>query len=99
MISSCYCFVSVIPHHFCYFSDDPVYMPHEAQLQEYIKSDYGLVFMGTNLNVCQRPWSFGQVCNNRQDATIMNGLCIITDGQNAAGFSLCFIMCSMSLGS
>ncbi|XP_062248285.1 protein-glutamine gamma-glutamyltransferase 5-like [Platichthys flesus] len=43
-----------------WLQDDPVYMPHEAQLQEYIKSDYGLVFMGTNLNVCQRPWSFGQ---------------------------------------
>ncbi|XP_034447635.1 protein-glutamine gamma-glutamyltransferase 5-like [Hippoglossus hippoglossus] len=43
-----------------WLKDDPVYMPHEAQLQEYIKSDYGLVFMGTNLNVCQRPWSFGQ---------------------------------------
>ncbi|XP_019944411.2 protein-glutamine gamma-glutamyltransferase 2-like [Paralichthys olivaceus] len=43
-----------------WLKDDPVYMPQEDQRQEYIKSDYGVVFMGTNLNVCQRPWSFGQ---------------------------------------
>ncbi|KAK2851064.1 hypothetical protein Q5P01_007340 [Channa striata] len=39
---------------------DPVYMPLEDQRQEYVKSDYGLVFMGTSLNVIKRPWSFGQ---------------------------------------
>ncbi|XP_078477662.1 protein-glutamine gamma-glutamyltransferase 2-like, partial [Lampetra planeri] len=40
--------------------EDPVYMPLAAQTQEYIKSDYGLVYMGTHLNVSSRPWSYGQ---------------------------------------
>uniref|UniRef100_A0A3B4YB39 protein-glutamine gamma-glutamyltransferase n=1 Tax=Seriola lalandi dorsalis TaxID=1841481 RepID=A0A3B4YB39_SERLL len=39
---------------------DPVYMSDNDHIQEYIKSDYGVIFMGTNLNICQRPWSFGQ---------------------------------------
>uniref|UniRef100_A0A3B4UN21 Protein-glutamine gamma-glutamyltransferase 2-like n=1 Tax=Seriola dumerili TaxID=41447 RepID=A0A3B4UN21_SERDU len=39
---------------------DPVYMQDNDEIQEYIKSDYGVIFMGTNLNICQRPWSFGQ---------------------------------------
>ncbi|XP_058499984.1 protein-glutamine gamma-glutamyltransferase 5-like isoform X1 [Solea solea] len=43
-----------------WLKEDPVYMPQDAQLQEYIKSDYGLVYMGTNVNVGERPWSFGQ---------------------------------------
>ncbi|XP_078110502.1 protein-glutamine gamma-glutamyltransferase 5-like isoform X2 [Sander vitreus] len=43
-----------------WLKDDPVYMPLDAQIKEYVKSDYGLVFMGTHLNVRQRPWSFGQ---------------------------------------
>ncbi|XP_060930644.1 protein-glutamine gamma-glutamyltransferase 5-like [Limanda limanda] len=53
-----------------WLKDDPVYMPHEAQLQEYVKSDYGLVFMGTNQNVCQRPWSFGQYEPGVQEACL-----------------------------
>ncbi|TNN52564.1 Protein-glutamine gamma-glutamyltransferase 2 [Liparis tanakae] len=40
--------------------DDPVYMPLDVQIQEYIKSDYGLVYMGTYQNIIRRPWSFGQ---------------------------------------
>ncbi|XP_047187050.1 protein-glutamine gamma-glutamyltransferase 2-like isoform X2 [Scophthalmus maximus] len=43
-----------------WLKDDPVYMPSDGQIEEYVKSDYGLVFMGTNQNVHQRPWSFGQ---------------------------------------
>ncbi|XP_035864082.1 protein-glutamine gamma-glutamyltransferase 5-like [Sander lucioperca] len=43
-----------------WLKDDPVYMPVDAQIEEYVKSDYGLVFMGTHLNVRRRPWSFGQ---------------------------------------
>ncbi|XP_068454210.1 protein-glutamine gamma-glutamyltransferase 2-like [Clinocottus analis] len=39
---------------------DPVYMPLEAQLQEYIKSDHGLLYMGTYQNISARPWLFGQ---------------------------------------
>lgn len=42
-------------------SDDPVYMPLDAQREEYIRSDYGLVYMGSHQNVSWRPWSFGQV--------------------------------------
>lgn len=45
-------------HH---ISDDPVYMPLYAQREEYIRSDYGLVYMGSHQNVSWRPWSFGQV--------------------------------------
>lgn len=36
-------------------------MPLESQKQEYIKSDYGMVYMGSHLNVTKRPWLFGQV--------------------------------------
>ncbi|XP_067384438.1 protein-glutamine gamma-glutamyltransferase 5-like isoform X2 [Channa argus] len=43
-----------------WLKSDPVYMPHEVQRQEYVKSDYGVVYMGTDLNVSKRPWSFGQ---------------------------------------
>uniref|UniRef100_A0A8C4DK63 Transglutaminase-like domain-containing protein n=1 Tax=Dicentrarchus labrax TaxID=13489 RepID=A0A8C4DK63_DICLA len=40
--------------------DDPVYIPLDAHIEEYIKSDYGLVYMGTPLNISGKPWSFGQ---------------------------------------
>ncbi|XP_053705506.1 protein-glutamine gamma-glutamyltransferase E-like [Synchiropus splendidus] len=43
-----------------WLESDPVYMPLEVQLQEYVKSDFGVVFMGTNTNVSKRPWCFGQ---------------------------------------
>ncbi|XP_070694981.1 protein-glutamine gamma-glutamyltransferase 2-like [Pempheris klunzingeri] len=43
-----------------WLKDDPVYMPLDTHIEEYIKSDYGLVFMGTHLNIRRRPWSFGQ---------------------------------------
>ncbi|XP_068589270.1 protein-glutamine gamma-glutamyltransferase 5-like [Cebidichthys violaceus] len=43
-----------------WLKDDPVYIPLDVQIQEYIKSDYGVVYMGTpHLNI-NRPWSFGQ---------------------------------------
>uniref|UniRef100_A0AAV2LWM6 protein-glutamine gamma-glutamyltransferase n=1 Tax=Knipowitschia caucasica TaxID=637954 RepID=A0AAV2LWM6_KNICA len=41
--------------------EDPVWMPLEVQLQEYIHNDYGLVFVGTQQSVRQRPWAFGQM--------------------------------------
>ncbi len=53
----------VSPHHCHCFSDDPVYMPLDAHLQEYIKSDYGMLYMGSHLNISRQPWSFGQVCD------------------------------------
>ncbi|CAN9515839.1 unnamed protein product [Ophioblennius macclurei] len=43
-----------------WLKDDPVYMPLDVHLQEYVKSDYGLIYMGTHVNVMNRPWSFGQ---------------------------------------
>ncbi|XP_073326324.1 protein-glutamine gamma-glutamyltransferase 5-like [Pagrus major] len=43
-----------------WLKDDPVYMPLNAQIQEYITSDYGVLFMGSHSNVRRRPWSFGQ---------------------------------------
>ncbi|KAM6930115.1 protein-glutamine gamma-glutamyltransferase 5-like [Lycodopsis pacificus] len=42
-----------------WLKDDPVYIPLDAQRQEYIKSDYGVLYMGTHQNN-SRPWSFGQ---------------------------------------
>ncbi|XP_054602147.2 protein-glutamine gamma-glutamyltransferase 5 [Nothobranchius furzeri] len=43
-----------------WLKDDPVFMPLDVHLQEYIKSDYGLVYMGTPTNVHERLWLFGQ---------------------------------------
>ncbi|KAM9751949.1 protein-glutamine gamma-glutamyltransferase 5-like [Menidia menidia] len=43
-----------------WLKDDPVYMPLDVHLQEYIKNDYGLLYMGTSAKVCKRPWLFGQ---------------------------------------
>ncbi|KAM6924926.1 protein-glutamine gamma-glutamyltransferase 2-like [Xenentodon cancila] len=40
--------------------DDPVYMPLDVHIQEYIKNDYGMLFMGSHANFSKRPWSFGQ---------------------------------------
>ncbi|XP_072306329.1 protein-glutamine gamma-glutamyltransferase 5-like [Eucyclogobius newberryi] len=40
--------------------DDPVSMPLEVQLQEYVHDDYGLVYVGTHQSVRQQPWAFGQ---------------------------------------
>ncbi|KAK9515699.1 hypothetical protein VZT92_026325 [Zoarces viviparus] len=42
-----------------WLKDDPVYIPLDVQRQEYIKSDYGVVYMGTHQHN-RRPWSFGQ---------------------------------------
>ncbi|CAJ1055298.1 protein-glutamine gamma-glutamyltransferase 2-like [Xyrichtys novacula] len=43
-----------------WLKDDPVYMPLDVQTEEYIKSDYGLIYMGTPQNICRRPWLFSQ---------------------------------------
>ncbi|KAI3357171.1 hypothetical protein L3Q82_015628 [Scortum barcoo] len=50
----------IVPRHCCCFSDDPVYIPLDDEIEEYVKSDYGLMYMGTHLNIIRRPWSFGQ---------------------------------------
>uniref|UniRef100_A0A3P9LRN2 Transglutaminase-like domain-containing protein n=1 Tax=Oryzias latipes TaxID=8090 RepID=A0A3P9LRN2_ORYLA len=43
-----------------WLKEDPVYMPQDVLLEEYVQSDYGVVYMGTETNVVERPWSFGQ---------------------------------------
>ncbi|XP_061657142.1 protein-glutamine gamma-glutamyltransferase 5-like isoform X2 [Syngnathoides biaculeatus] len=43
-----------------WLKEDPVYIPLDAQRQEYVKSDYGVIYKGTDLNFSQQPWSFGQ---------------------------------------
>lgn len=68
LLSEIFCFHGRHIH----ISDDPVYMPLNAQREEYIRSDYGLVYMGSRQNVSWRPWSFGQV-----------GDTIFTTGANA----------------
>ena len=40
-------------------------MPLDAQIQEYVTSDYGVLFMGSHSNISRRPWSFGQVCDTQ----------------------------------
>lgn len=52
-------------------------MPLEVQTQEYVKSDYGMLYMGSHLNISKRPWSFGQVCDTLY-TTIVNASYIIT---------------------
>uniref|UniRef100_A0A3P9B9B2 protein-glutamine gamma-glutamyltransferase n=1 Tax=Maylandia zebra TaxID=106582 RepID=A0A3P9B9B2_9CICH len=39
-------------------SEDTVYIPFEDQREEYIQSDFGLLFMGSGTNIVERPWSF-----------------------------------------
>lgn len=64
-VGSCHCprcrIVPVVTGVWSRLSEDPVYLPAEEQREEYVRSDYGLVYMGSNLNPSGRPWSFGQV--------------------------------------
>ncbi|KAG7471968.1 hypothetical protein MATL_G00103580 [Megalops atlanticus] len=39
---------------------DSVYIPFEDQREEYVKNDFGLLYMGTPHNVISQPWAFGQ---------------------------------------
>ncbi|XP_036389387.1 protein-glutamine gamma-glutamyltransferase 5-like [Megalops cyprinoides] len=39
---------------------DAVYIPFEDQREEYVKNDFGLLYMGTPHNVISQPWAFGQ---------------------------------------
>lgn len=50
-----------------YFSDDTVYIPFEDQRDEYVKKDFGFLYMGTPHNVISRPWSFGQVSSCKEN--------------------------------
>lgn len=44
-----------------FLAEDTVYIPFEDQREEYIQSDFGLLFMGSGTNIVARPWSFDQV--------------------------------------
>ncbi|XP_037535760.1 transglutaminase 5, like [Nematolebias whitei] len=41
-------------------SEDAVFIPFEDEREEYVLSDSGLLFMGTQMNPVARPWSFDQ---------------------------------------
>lgn len=40
-----------------------MFIPNEDQREEYVLSDYGLLFMGTPMNTVSRPWSYDLVRN------------------------------------
>ncbi|XP_036386161.1 transglutaminase 5, like [Megalops cyprinoides] len=39
---------------------DSVYIQNESQREEYVKNDFGFLYMGTPKNMAARPWEFGQ---------------------------------------
>ncbi|KAM4691456.1 protein 4.2-like [Rhinophrynus dorsalis] len=43
-----------------WLEDDPVFLPNEAQRQEYVLSEDGIIYLGTESYVQQQPWHFGQ---------------------------------------
>ncbi|XP_051754082.1 protein-glutamine gamma-glutamyltransferase 5-like [Ctenopharyngodon idella] len=40
--------------------DDPVFLPSEDLRNEYVSSDYGVLYKGSPCNMFPRPWSFNQ---------------------------------------
>ncbi|NXW86999.1 TGM4 glutamyltransferase, partial [Alopecoenas beccarii] len=40
--------------------DDVVFMPDEAQRNEYVLNDTGYIYVGSAYNIYNRPWNFGQ---------------------------------------
>ncbi|KAG7239830.1 hypothetical protein INR49_030542 [Caranx melampygus] len=43
-----------------WLKEDCVYMQDDEQIEEYVRNDYGILYVGSNMNVGQRLWSFGQ---------------------------------------
>lgn len=41
--------------------DDEVFLPNEAQRQEYILNQDGVIYWGTENEILAQPWDFGQV--------------------------------------
>ncbi|XP_030634058.1 transglutaminase 5, like [Chanos chanos] len=39
---------------------DSVFMPNESEREEFVRNDFGLLYMGTPKNISARPWSFDQ---------------------------------------
>jgi len=43
------------------FSDDEVYMPNSADLEEYVLNDQGMLFQGSASHISPLRWYLGQV--------------------------------------
>lgn len=43
------------------FPDDPVYLDNQAQREEYILNEHGILYEGVHKHITSRPWHFGQV--------------------------------------
>ncbi|OWK64286.1 Protein-glutamine gamma-glutamyltransferase 5 [Lonchura striata] len=42
------------------FSDDPVYLDNQAQREEYVLNEHGILYEGVHKHITSRPWHFGQ---------------------------------------
>ncbi|XP_056157840.1 transglutaminase 5, like [Lampris incognitus] len=43
-----------------WYPEDTVFVPFEDQREEHVRSDSGLLYMGSPMNLVSRPWSFDQ---------------------------------------
>lgn len=50
--------------------DDHVFLPNEAERQEYVLNDEGVLYLGSSSAVVERPWTFGQFERGILDACI-----------------------------
>uniref|UniRef100_A0AAX7V4T7 protein-glutamine gamma-glutamyltransferase n=1 Tax=Astatotilapia calliptera TaxID=8154 RepID=A0AAX7V4T7_ASTCA len=50
--------------------DDHVFLPNEAERQEYVLNDEGVIYQGSSSSVVDRPWTFGQFERGILDACI-----------------------------
>nr|XP_025039607.1 protein-glutamine gamma-glutamyltransferase 5 [Pelodiscus sinensis] len=41
-------------------ADDPVYMYNQAQREEYVLNEQGMLYQGVHKHITSRPWNFGQ---------------------------------------
>uniref|UniRef100_A0A8B9CLK6 Transglutaminase-like domain-containing protein n=1 Tax=Anser brachyrhynchus TaxID=132585 RepID=A0A8B9CLK6_9AVES len=41
-------------------TDDPVYMDNQAQREEYVLNEHGILYEGVHKHITSRPWHFGQ---------------------------------------